>query len=150
MLLVENRKARFDYEFLESYLAGMVLSGPEVKSLRHKHGSLTGSYVKILNNEAFLLNAQISPYPSADNRTYDPTRTRKLLLRKHELQNLQEKAAQKGLSLIPEKFELLGRNIKLRFSLARGKKQHQQRSALRERDIRRQLDKESKFNLKHQ
>ncbi len=118
MILVENRKARHDYEFLHTYTAGVVLSGGEVKSLRQKSASFFGSYIKILGNEAFLLNAQISPYAFADNRDYDPKRTRKLLLKKKEIEHLGE-ATGKGISLIPIAFELIGRNVKLQFALAR-------------------------------
>src|SRR5690554_5566258 len=80
VILLTNKKATFEYEILRTLVAGVVLTGAEVKSLRHKSGSLTGSFVKVMGDEAFLLNAQISPYKFADNREYDPKRTRKLLL----------------------------------------------------------------------
>ncbi len=148
MILLENRKARQEYEFLENYLAGVVLSGAEVKSLRRKSGSFTGSYIKPLGEELFLLNTQITPYSFADNRNYDPKRTRKLLLKKREIQQLLEVIKQKGLSLIPLQFELLGRNIKLRFAVARGKKQYERRAELKKRAIERDIQQEFKHKVR--
>jgi SsrA-binding protein len=148
MILLENRKARLEYDFVEQYVAGIVLSGGEVKSLRKKSGSFTGSYVKALGEELFLLNAQITPYSFADNRDYDPKRTRKLLLKKKEIKALIEATHQKGLALIPLKFELLGKNIKLRFALARGKKQFERRAELRKRDIERDIQREMKGKVR--
>ena len=148
MILLENRKARLEYDFVEQYVAGIVLSGGEVKSLRKKSGSFAGSYVKALGEELFLLNAQITPYSFADNRDYDPKRTRKLLLKKKEIQTLLEVTQQKGLALIPLRFELLGRNIKLRFALGRGKKQFERRAELRKRDIERDIQREMKGKVR--
>jgi len=149
MILLENKKARQEYEFIETYLAGIVLTGPEVKSLRNKSGSFAGSYVKPLGEELFLLNTQISPYSFADNKDYDPKRTRKLLLKKREVRKLIEATTLKGVALIPLHFEALGRNIKLRFALSKGKKQYEKRAELRERDIERDLQREmkSKFRI---
>ncbi|MBW7943986.1 SsrA-binding protein SmpB [Patescibacteria group bacterium] len=148
MILLENRKARQEYEFLESYLAGIVLDGPEVKSLRNKSGSFTGSYIKVLGNELYLLNAQITPYAFADNHDYDPKRTRKLLLKRREIDTLVEATSQKGLSLIPLQFELVGKNIKLRFALARGKKQYERRAELRKKAIERDIQREMKSKVR--
>jgi SsrA-binding protein len=148
MILLENRKARQDYEFLDTYVAGLVLSGPEVKSLRNKSGSFFGSYIKPLQGELYLLNAQITPYSYADNRNYEPKRTRKLLLKKKEIEYLTELSTQKGVSLIPLQFELLGRNIKLRFAVARGKKQFERRAELRQRDIERDIQREMKSKVR--
>ncbi len=148
MMLLENRKARQEYEILEQYSAGIMLSGGEVKSLRKGSGSFTGSYVKIIGEEAFLLNAQITPYTYADNRDYDPKRTRKLLLKKKEILNLGEMMAQKGYTLVPLQFHLAGRNIKLKVGLGRGKKQFERRAELRQRDIKRDLERELKEKVK--
>ncbi len=147
MLLVENRKAKHDYEFLQTYHAGIVLTGGEVKSLRQKSASFFGSYIKILGSEAFLLNAQISPYKFADNREYDPKRTRKLLLRKKEIEKLAEVTG-KGISLIPVAFELMGRNVKLEFAVARGKKQFERRAELKKRAIERDVQREMKHKVR--
>jgi len=135
MVLLVNKKAHFEYEILHTYQAGVVLSGPEVKSLRGKSGSLTGSFVKIIGEEAFLLNAQISPYTYADNREYDPKRTRRLLLKKKEILLLLEVSAQKGSALVPLSFAAVGRVIKLNFGVGRGKKHFEKRAKLKERDL---------------
>lgn len=148
MILLENRKARQEYEILESYLAGIVLDGPEVKSLRNKSGSFNGSYIKVLGNELFLINAQVTPYAFADNKDYDPKRTRKLLLKRKQINTLIEATSQKGLSLIPQQFELLGRNIKLRFALARGKKQFERRAELKKKAVERDLQREFKGKIR--
>lgn len=142
MTLLENRKARFDYELLQNYTAGVVLLGGEVKSLRNKSGSFAGSYIKIIGGELFLLNAQITPYKFADNREYDPKRTRKLLLKKREIDYLMEQTSEKGRALIPISFELAGRNVKLRFALARGKKQFEHRAELKKKAIERDVQRE--------
>lgn len=144
MVLLVNKKAHFEYEILHTYQAGVVLSGAEVKSLRNKSGSLTGSFVKILGNEAFLLNAQISPYKYADNRDYDPKRTRKLLIKKKEIAQLLEASAQKGAAIIALSFESVGRMIKLNFGIGRGKKQFEKRAKLKERDIARDMARDLK------
>ncbi len=144
MILLLNKKAKQEYETLQSYTAGVELMGSEVKSLRNKSGSFFGSYVKIISGQAFLLNAQITPYKYADNRTYDPKRTRRLLLKKRELEELQEATEKKGISLIPLSFELAGRNIKLKLALARGKKQFERRDELKKRAVERDIQREMK------
>jgi SsrA-binding protein len=148
MVLLSNKKARLEFEILDTYTAGVVLTGGEVKSLRNKSGSFAGSYVKIVGNEAVLLNAQITPYPLADNRDYDPKRTRKLLLKKKEIEDLADKIATKGMSLVPLSFEVLGRHIKLKFGLARGKKQFERRAELKKRDQLRDIQHEMKNRVK--
>ena len=145
MLLIANRKARSEYAIDKTYTAGMVLTGPEVKSLRAKKGSLSGSYVKIIGNEAFLLNAQINPYDFADNREYEPKRTRKLLLNRREIEQLQSHLEQKGRTLVPLAINLVGRHIKLEVGVGRGLKQHEQRAKLKKRDLERDLAREMKY-----
>lgn len=145
MELLRNKKARHEFEILSEYTAGLVLSGPEVKSLRNKSGSLTGSFVKVLGGQAYLLNAQVTPYKFADNREYDPKRTRKLLLKKRELLELQEISQQKGRSLVPLVIALMGRTIKLRFGVGRGLKQYEKREKLKkqqqDRDAAREISR---------
>ncbi len=148
MTLLVNKKASYEYELLQTYSAGVVLSGGEVKSLRNKSGSFTGSYIKILGEELFLLNAQITPYKFADNREYDPKRTRKLLLKKKEIQHLIEQSNQKGRTLIPLSFESMGRHIKLKFALGRGKKQFEHRADLKKRAQERDLQREIKEKVR--
>jgi SsrA-binding protein len=146
MKLLVNKKARHDFEISKTFLAGVVLTGPEVKSLRNKSGSLKGSFVKVVGTEIFLLGAQVSPYKFADNTDYDPKRTRKLLLKKKEIYQLLEASTQKGWSLVPLDISLVRNKIKVNIGLARGKQLHQKRSALKKKAIKRDLERE----LKHQ
>lgn len=148
MILLENRKARQEYEFLHQYSAGVVLTGGEVKSLRNKSGSFTGSYIKIIGEEAFLLNTQITPYKFADQHDLDPKRTRKLLLRKNEIQHLAEESTTKGYTLVPIAFELVGKHIKLHFALGRGKKQYERRAELKRRAVERDIQRELKEKVR--
>jgi len=148
MILVHHRKARAEYEILDQYQAGIVLSGAEVKSLRNSHGSLHGSFVKVLNGELYLMGAQISPYPFADNTEYDPMRSRKLLLKKKEIYTLIEETSTKGKTLIPLALELKGHTIKLNFAVAKGKKAHDRRAEIKKRDIQRDIEKETKQKVR--
>lgn len=148
MTLLENRKARQEYEFLQQFSAGVVLTGGEVKSLRNKSGSFTGSYIKIIGDEAFLLNAQITPYKFADQHDLDPKRTRKLLLKKREIHHLLEESSTKGLALVPLAFDVVGKHIKLHFALARGKKQYERRAELKKRAIERDVQQEMKQKIR--
>lgn len=143
-VLLKNRRASYEYELLKKYEAGIVLTGPEVKSLRNSSGSFFGSYVKLLSGEAYLLNAQISPYQYADNRDYEPKRTRKLLLHKKELAELEQLSQQKGRALIPLAFVLRGRNIKLELAVARGKKEYDKRQDLKKKAQKRDAAREMK------
>ncbi|MBU1967239.1 SsrA-binding protein SmpB [Patescibacteria group bacterium] len=143
-LLLKNRRATYEYEIFKKFEAGIVLIGAEVKSLRAGSGSFFGSYVKLLSGEAYLLNAQITPYKFADNHDYDPKRTRKLLLHKKELAEIEELSTQKGRALIPLAFVLKDRNIKLEFAVARGKKQHDKRQDLKKKAQARDTAREMK------
>lgn len=149
MVVLQNRRARAEYDLLVEYVAGLELLGPEVKSLRNKSGSLHGSYVKILQNQAYLVGAQISPYKFADNRDYDPLRTRRLLLRRSQINALIEATGVKGRTLVPITIELLGNHLKLRFAIARGKKTYERREELKkraeERDTARELKQKVRF-----
>lgn len=147
MILLSHKQARFDYTVGDTYQAGLVLSGAEVKSLRNQSGSLKGSFVKILGGEAFLLNAQISPYKFARQEDYDPKRTRKLLLRRKEITKLQILSEQKGITLVPLSIELIGQKIKLKIGVGRGKKQFEKRSELKKRVLKREIEREFKEKL---
>lgn len=137
--LIINKKARFDFEILDHVFAGVVLTGGEVKMLRGSHGSLQGSHVRIVRGEAWLLNAQIPPYPYARNEDYDPKRTRKLLLKSHEILQLQAIQDTKGKALIPTMIGLDGAFIKVEIGIARGKTQADRREAIKKRDLDRAL-----------
>jgi SsrA-binding protein len=145
MQLLVNKKARFEYKIENTMSAGVVLRGGEVKSLRLKSGSLTGSYVKIIGGELFLIGAQITPYKFSDNTDYDPKRTRKLLLKKKEVEQLTIDLEQKKLTLIPLQFETAGRNIKLVFGIGKGLKQFEKRAKIKERDQKRDLQRDLKW-----
>lgn len=143
--LVENRKAHFDYEILERFEAGMVLSGQEVKSIKSGRINLAGSYVVLRNNEAFLLNAQIPPYqPKNAPPDYDPARLRKLLLNKSEIKYLIGKAQEKRLTLIPIRVYTKKGKIKLEFGLGKGRKKASKKELLKKRDVEREIEIELK------
>jgi SsrA-binding protein len=136
--LIENRQARFEFELLDNFVAGLVLQGGEAKMLRGRHGSLAGSHVRIIQGKPMLLNAQIPPYPYARNENYEPKRSRELLLRKSEILKLQQAQETKGLTLIPVSIGKEGKYLKLRVAIARGKKLHDRREGLKRRDLDRQ------------
>ncbi|MFH1582295.1 MAG: SsrA-binding protein SmpB [bacterium] len=141
--LADNKKAYFDYEILEKYEAGISLIGQEVKSIKQGHMSLSGSYVVIRGNEAFLLGVHVPPYqPKNAPKEYDPQRTRKLLLRKQEINYLIGKTKEKGLTLVPLRVYTLKGNIKLEFGVARGKKQKDKRETIKKRETERDMKRE--------
>ncbi len=137
-----NRQAGYEYEFLEKYEAGLLLAGFEVKSVRKGQISLQGAYVVIKNNEAFLLNASIPPYqPQNTPAGYEPTRSRKLLLKKAEIRSLIGSTKQKGLTLVPIRVYDKSGKIKLEFVLARGKKQYDKREKIGKREADRKIQR---------
>ncbi len=147
MILIKNKKALADYSIVKKYIAGIKLNGSEVKSLRNKSASLKGSYIKIIDNEVFLINAQINPY-SFDNQrqNYEPKRTRKLLLKRKEINSLQGESKKKGWSLVPLSFQLLRNKIKLEFGVGKGRKEYEKRERIKKRDLKRQLAKTTKHS----
>lgn len=144
MKVLVNRQARHEYDIEKTYTAGIVLAGHEVKSLRLGHGSLSGSFVKMLSGEAVLLNAQINQYQYASLKDYDPKRTRKLLLKKRELLELQEWSGNKKRALVPLSIDATGRYIKLQIGVGRGLKTYDKRKKMKERDQKRDLQKQLK------
>jgi SsrA-binding protein len=148
MSLVVNKKAHHEYTIETKYTAGIVLSGQEVKSLRLGHASFAGSYIKILGGEAFLLNTQINKYPYSQEKDYDPKRTRKLLLNKRELLELQEWSHNKGRTIVPLTFFVGGRNIKVDIGVGRGKKVHEKRAVLKQRDQEREIERDTKYRIR--
>ncbi|MDX8414182.1 MAG: SsrA-binding protein SmpB [Mariprofundales bacterium] len=141
-----NRKARYEYHILETMEAGIMLQGPEVKSLRAGLGNLTESHCIIRNGQLELIGCHINPYkPAAANNPHDPARTRRLLLHKQQISRLIGKLKEKGLTLIPLKLYFNERGIaKLEIALGRGKKMHDKRQATKERDIQRDLQRNYK------
>ncbi len=139
-LLVENRKARYDYQILESYEAGLALRGHEVKAIKTGHVSLKGSYVVIKNNEAYLINAFIPPYQPANTpEGYNPERSRKLLLKQSEIKALIGKSKQKGLTLIPLKLYTKRGKVKLEFGIGKGKRKQDKREEIKKREAEREI-----------
>ncbi len=132
-ILVQNKKARHDYSVEETYETGIALQGTEVKSLRLGKANLKDSYVRIEDEEAFLHNTHISPYPWGHQFNHDPERVRKLLLHKRELRRLTGKIQERGYTLIPLKFYLKKGKIKLEVGLAKGKTLYDKREALKKR-----------------
>ncbi len=137
---IDNKKARFNYEFLEKYEAGLALLGTEVKSLREGKASIAEAFIRINDNgEAFLIKAFIAPYEQAGKNNHDPNRPRKLLLHKRELNRLMGRVKEKGLTIVPVKIYFNERGLaKLQIALARGKANYDKREKIRKRDIERQ------------
>ncbi len=146
---IANRKFHRDYEGLETIEAGIVLTGGEVKSIRSGHIQLEGSFVKLLGDELYLINANIPPYPFANEKQYDPKRTRKLLLHRKEILRLQIKLHQGGrLTISPVSCYNKGRKIKLEIALCRPRKDIEKRKLEKGRDVELQQKREMKEYIK--
>ncbi|HEY4483661.1 MAG TPA: SsrA-binding protein SmpB [Candidatus Paceibacterota bacterium] len=142
---VKNKKAGFNYEILDKYTAGMELLGTEVKAIKKGWGSLEGAHVVIRSGEAFLVGATIPPFQPANTvEGYEPTRTRRLLLQKKELSELEKSLQNKGLTIVPISMYNKGRYIKLDLALARGKKKFDKRETIKKRDVERDLGRSLK------
>jgi SsrA-binding protein len=146
-----NEKARFDYEILETLEAGVVLTGQEVKSVKRGSASIKGAYVKILNNEAWLLGATIPPYQTGNVAPgYDPQRNRKLLLKRSQLKYLTGKSQERGLTLTPIKLYNKNGLVKLEIGIGRGKKKSDKREKITKREIDRKIERALKQGVAHQ
>ena len=132
--ITENRKARHNYEILDTYEAGVVLVGSEVKALREGRGNLDECYAVITGNEAFLLNCHIGEYSHAGAITHDPRRSRKLLLHRGEIDRLKEHREREGLTLIPLRLYWKTGKVKAAIGVAKGKKKHDKRESQKEQD----------------
>lgn len=143
-LLASNRKARHDYHILETFEAGLVLTGTEVKSVRDGRVQLKDSYVEFRNGAAFLIGAHISPYSHGNRENHLPERPRKLLLRQRELDRIFGRMQTKGLTTVPLSVHLKGRWIKVEIALVQGKKLYDKRETAR----RRELDREAREAMK--
>jgi len=148
MALLENKKAFFDYEVLEKFDAGIKLLGFEVKALKLKRGSLIGSHVIVRGGEAFVVGMQIMPYqPNNTPTDYDPARTRKLLMKKKEIEQLSVKDSQKGLTLVPLTIYTKNGLIKMSLGIARGLKKYDKREKIKKRDTKRDVERELKRRM---
>ena len=142
---INNRKAKFDYQIFETYEAGIVLTGTEIKSIKNGKASLKDSYAIIKNGECFLLNMHIAPYEQGNLFNHEETRTRKLLLHKKEILKLYDKIRLDGYTLVPIKLYLIKGKAKILLGLARGKKTYDKRESIKKRDIERNLAKNFKL-----
>jgi SsrA-binding protein len=138
-----NRKAFHNFTILETYEAGLALRGTEVKSLRESQVNFKDCYASIDNGEAWLIGCHISPYHHGSDANHDPERRRKLLLHRREIARLLGKVAERGLTIVPLRLYLKNGRIKVELGLARGKKLHDKRATIRERDERRQMAQEA-------
>lgn len=135
---ITNRRAFFDYQLLEKFEAGINLYGAEVKAVRLGHADLTGSHVRIMGTEAYLINAKIFPYKYSSPENYDEQRTRKLLLHKKEIIALKSKTEGQNLTLVPVSIYTTKSFIKVEIALGKGKKQYDKKEAIKKRDVQRE------------
>lgn len=144
-LIAQNKKAYHDYFIEQTYEAGIVLVGTEVKSIRQGAGSVKESFIKIKEGEAYIFNMHINPYDKGNIFNKDPLRTRKLLLHKKEINKLIGETTQKGMTIVPLKVYIKGSLVKVEIGLARGKKLHDKRDDIAKKDVRRQNEREFKI-----
>jgi SsrA-binding protein len=142
--LVENRRARFNYEILETIEAGIALQGTEVKSVREGKANIQEAYADIRGGEVFLIGSHINPYTHGNRTNHDPLRDRKLLLNAREIRRLQGKVAERGLTLVPLRLYVKGRLIKLKLGIGRGKKLVDKREDIKRRDQEREIQRDLK------
>jgi len=140
-VIAENRKARFDYNILDTYKAGLILEGSEVKSIRLGKVNLKESFGRVHKEEVWIYGMHISPYATANKSQIDPLRPRKILLKKRELVKLIGKAAEKGLTLVPLKIFLDGNWVKIELGLAKAKRKYEKRDTLRRRETEKEIEK---------
>jgi SsrA-binding protein len=142
MAYIKNTKAHFDFEILETFEAGLVLAGHEVKAIRAGMGKLVGAHVVVRGGEAFLVGANINPYQTANTpKSYEPDRTRKLLLSKKELAEIEQATEKNRLTVIPLALYNKNSKIKLELGVARGKKKADKRQTIKERDTKRDIER---------
>lgn len=143
-VIATNRKARHEYFLLDTYEAGLVLKGSEIKSIRAGHISLAQAYVNVDGNEAWLVNAHVAPYNEASRNNHDPLRVRKLLLHRKEIRKLSDKVRQKGATIIPLRIYLKDGKAKIEIALAKGKRHYDKREEIAKRDAQREMDRRYK------
>ena len=147
-VITTNKKAYHDYNIIETFEAGIVLKGTEVKSVKNGRINLKDSFAKIKNGEVFLFNAHISHYKHGNVYNHDPVRTRKLLLNRKEIDKLTGKIKEKGFTLIPLKVYIKKGLVKVELGLCKGKKEYDKREAIKRRDLEREQRYESKERMK--
>jgi SsrA-binding protein len=140
-IISENKKAYFDYEVLEEFVTGIVLTGPEIKSVRLGHVQLKGAYVSVMGGQAWIKGMNISHYKYAKEEGYEPFRDRKLLLNRKEVEKIAAQLHAKGLTIAPLAIGLEGAYAKLRIGIVRGRKKEDKRSVIKDRESKRQIDR---------
>ena len=140
-LIAANKRARYDYHIIETFEAGMVLTGPEIKSIRKGDVSLAQSFVVAMGEEHFLVGAHINPYSFDNAKEYDPVRKRKLLLNRAEIDKITGRTATKGYTCVPLQIYLKGGRAKLEIALAKGKNAPDKRDSIKERESKREMDR---------
>lgn len=139
---IKNRKAKYEYEFIDTYEAGVVLKGTEIKSLREGKASVQEAYCHIFRDEVYIKGMTISPYRESSFHSHEQQRERKLLLKKKEIEKLKSKTEEKGLTLVPSKIYINKRGFaKVQVVVARGKKLHDKRDSIKKKDQKRELDR---------
>ena len=146
--VARNPKATHDYHILETWETGIVLTGTEVKSLRNGKASIREAYARVRNGEVFLDGMNITPYEQGNRYNHDPVRTRKLLLHRDQIAELVGRVQSKGFTLVPLRLYIRDGHAKLEIGIARGKKTHDKRRAIAERDMRRELARETKARIR--
>jgi len=142
--IVRNKKARFEYEILDTFEAGIVLKGTEVKSIRDKKVSIQEAYAKIKNGEVFIVGMNISVYEMGNRFNHEPLRERKLLMHRHEIKRLTGKLNEKGYTLVPLSLYIKNGRVKLNLGLARGKTTYDKKRTIQERDLKRDMQRDIK------
>jgi len=140
-IIATNRKARHEYQFLDSYEAGLVLQGSEIKSIRAGRVSLQEGFVLFEDGEAWLVNVHIAPYDPAHRQNHEPRRRRKLLLHRREIERLQAGTQEKGFTIVPVRLYLKEGRAKVEIALAKGKRQYDKRQTIAKRDSKRQIER---------
>lgn len=142
--IAKNKKARFEYEILEIFEAGIALVGSEVKSIRQKKASIQESYARIKNNELYITGMNIAIYEMANRFNHEPVHDRKLLLHRHEIKRLIGKVHEKGFTLVPLRLYFKNGKVKIEIALARGKAKYDKRQDIKDREVNREIRREWK------
>lgn len=144
-VIAKNKRASFEYEFIDKYVAGIQLTGSEIKSIRNKQADLSDSHCFLQDGELWIKNMHISPYTEASYNNHDPKRDRKLLLNRNELKKIDVKLKDVGITLIPTQLFISSNGYaKVEIALAKGKKLYDKRESIKDKDIKRQMDRSQK------
>ena len=144
-ILATNKRAKFDYDLISEFEGGLVLSGAEVKSAKKGNMSLQGAFLSIIKNELWLRNAHIGKYaPAGEQKDYNPTQDRKVLVHKSEIKKMLGKKDSEGLTIVPIRVYTKGALVKISFALARGKRKHEKRDSIKKRDVEKRMKEEMK------